>query len=206
MYLPFSKALLLSPHVDDVEHGMGGTLSRMLYEGIECVVVAFSVGNSEDGSSSLEFQHSMEVFPDVQSQLYPYPTREFWEYRQAILDDLIGMRARYDPDVVFVPCTGQVHQDHQVITREAIRAFRDRTILGYESPWNEVNDSFRRHLFVNITGHEDVKADALACYESQIINRPVKADPDLPSHLAIVRGMQAGFDYAEAFEVIRWVI
>lgn len=205
MKLPFERALLLSPHVDDIEYGMGGTFARLMDEGVPCFVIAFSVGNSEDGSSVYEFTRSMERFGCDEYVLHDYLTRQFGRFRQNILDELIEL-CWWNPDVVFVPCTGHVHQDHQVITQEAIRAYRDLTVLGYESPWNEVNTSFDRRLFVDITGYEGVKTDALFCYESQIKHRHSRSDPDRALDLASVRGMQSGLNYAEAFEVIRWII
>ena len=41
------------------------------------------------------------------------------------------------------------HQDHETITKEAIRAFKKTSILGYELPWNHFN--FSADLYINLT-------------------------------------------------------
>ena len=35
-----------------------------------------------------------------------------------------------------IPSESDVHQDHQTIYNESIRAFKFSSILGYEMPWN----------------------------------------------------------------------
>ena len=52
------------------------------------------------------------------------------------------LRAEWQPDVVFQPPHHDVHQDHQTIAQEGLRAFKRTTILGYEIPWNNFDFSF----------------------------------------------------------------
>jgi len=68
--------------------------------------------------------------------LLDYKVRYFGRERQRILEDLVRIGREYSTDLVLTPSMGDVHQDHSTITREAIRAFKTKTILGYELPWN----------------------------------------------------------------------
>jgi len=74
--------------------------------------------------------------PQKQVITYNYPVREFPAHRQEILDELIKLKKQIQPDLVFLPNTRDIHQDHEVISREGIRAFKQCRLLGYELPWN----------------------------------------------------------------------
>ena len=45
-----------------------------------------------------------------------------------------------------MPTIGDIHQDHQTIAAEGLRAFKRTTILGYEIPWNQF--SFAKQAYV----------------------------------------------------------
>ena len=55
-------------------------------------------------------------------QTFDFPVRNFQEHRQAILDKLIQLKMNLNP--IWLPNSDDVHQDHQVIHQEGIRAFK----------------------------------------------------------------------------------
>ena len=102
-----------------------------------------------------------------------------------------------------MPTQKDIHQDHFTITNEGMRAFKFSSILCYELPWN--NFSFNTSCFIPLEQkHLDVKCDALSAYKSQA-HRPY-ANQDFIKSLAKVRGVQSGHPFAEAFELVRWII
>ena len=102
-----------------------------------------------------------------------------------------------------MPCIHDIHQDHSTIAKEGLRAFKTKTILGYELIWN--NLSFNTTAFVKLEKHHiQAKADALKEYKSQGIRDYMSED--FIFSLAKTRGVQIGYQYAEVFEVIRLVI
>lgn len=206
-----TKALVLAPHTDDGEIGCGGTISRLLREGWTVYYVAFSAAEASvpAGFPSailreevLDATATLGISKDNVDVL-DFPVRQFLNHRQDILDKMIQMRDRLKPSLVLTPTTYDVHQDHQVITAEAIRAFRASSILGYEEPWN--NLTFTTNGFVTLSD-EDVqtKVAAMRCYRSQS-GRPY-FHPEFVTSWARTRGIQVGRRFAEAFEVIRWHI
>ena len=92
---------------------------------------------------------------------------------------------------------------HSTIAQEALRAFKNTTILGYELIWN--NLSFNTTCFIELE-EEDIrnKVNALKAYESQ--NKRDYMSEDFIFSLAKTRGVQSGKKYAEAFEVIRLML
>ena len=96
-----------------------------------------------------------------------------------------------------------LHQDHSTIAMEGLRAFKRTTILSYELPWNNLNFSTQGFVIVS-EAHLKKKTTALSCYESQ--HHRYYMSEEFIKSLAITRGTQIGQKYAEAFEVVRWMI
>ncbi len=96
-----------------------------------------------------------------------------------------------------------MHQDHQVITNEALRAFKQSTILGYEMPWNNI--LFRANCFIALREKDvEKKLQALRCYKTQIGRRNY-FEEDFLRGILRTRGTHIKAKYAEAFEVIKLV-
>ena len=210
MKLPFKKALVLAPHTDDGEFGCGGLVSRLLREGCEVMYVAFS-----DCKESVPQGYDLDILGremkyatgslGIKSEnviLLDYKVRYFTDERQRILEDLVKLGKEFQPDLVLAPCTMDVHQDHSTITREAIRAFKNNTILGYELPWHNLQLPTDGIIVVEEKDIEN-KINAISKYESQ--TGRAYSSPEYIRSLAITRGTRIREQYAEAFEVIRMV-
>lgn len=205
-----TTVLVLAPHTDDCEFGCGGTVARYISEGARVVSVAFSAAEQ---SVPPHLPHDIlrtEVrkataelgIADEDCIVLDFEVRRFPELRQQILDKMIELNRRYQPDLVFLPSIHDTHQDHQTIAQEGFRAFKRTTMLGYEVPWNNLD--FRTSCFVNLSrNHLDAKIRALSMYESQ--KHRTYASEEFIRSLAMVRGVQIGTQLAEAFEVVRWV-
>ena len=193
------KILILSPHTDDAELGCGGIMSRFSVEVMVFSGCGKSLPNGNKNVLYKECRQSLDTY-GVDPIIHDFPVREFGLFRQHICDLLYTKRNQYD--IVFCPSTADVHQDHQVITDEAKRVFKC-SIFGYELPWN--TKEFRQDVFIQLTeNHIQAKIKALEQYPSQQ-KRPY-FDPEFIKALARLRGLQAGTTYAEAFEIIRWIV
>lgn len=210
IHQPVKKLLVLAPHTDDGEIGAGGLIKTFADAGVDIRYVAFS-SCQESIPEHLpqdvlveECNMATKALGLAQERvaIRPYSVRRFNESRQDLLDELVQERRIFDPDWVLTPSSHDVHQDHSVITMEAVRAFKDRTLLGYEMPWNCID--FRADFFFHLTGHAlETKIMSIRCYESQSFRG--YGDGEVLKNLARLRGSQVGVQYAEAFEVIRWV-
>jgi N-acetylglucosamine malate deacetylase 1 len=206
-----TRVLILAPHTDDGEFGCGGTIAKLIEEGHEVFYAAFSACQQ---SVLPEFPADI-LITEVKAAtgtlgirpenllLFDYDVRTFNFRRQEILDDLIRMRTDIKPELIFMPDLQDVHQDHATIATEGLRAFKFSSILSYELPWN--NLTFTTSSFVHLTEkHVQTKVDALKEYRSQA-HRPY-SDEDFLRSVARTRGVQIGTRYAEAFNVVRWII
>lgn len=207
----FKKVLVLAPHTDDGEFGCGGTISYLIKSGVEVSYAAFSACEQ---SVSPQFPKDILV-TEVKAatkvlgikpenlHLFNYEVRTFSYNRQFILDDILNLRKKINPDLVFIPSLRDIHQDHSTIANEALRAFKFTTILSYELPWNNID--FSTTCFVKLNEKFiKAKVNALKKYESQAHRS--YANEEFIRSLARTRGVQINTRFAEVFEVIRLIL
>lgn len=205
------KILVLAPHTDDGELGCGGSVARFCAEGKEVYYAAFCLCSESlpEGSpkNKLELEcrkaTAMLGIKDDNLILFNYKVRTLPEKRQQILDELLQLSAKINPDLVLLPAASDIHQDHQVIHHEGMRAFKNVTFAGYELPWN--NYSFHTNFFIRLSEKElNKKVEALKAYQSQSHRNYMQED--FIRSLARVRGVQANSEYAEAFESYKFIV
>lgn len=206
-----SPVMVFAPHTDDGEIGCGGFIAYCIERGVEVYYVAFSSAqislppNAPKDTLIKEVKNATKVLgiPAEKLIVFDFPTRTFPAYRQEILDEMIKIRADINPRLILIPSINDIHQDHATVAQEALRAFKKQSILCYEEPWNNI--SFETNCFVKLNEkHLQKKIDALMCYKSQL-RRSYLTEKSVRA-LAIMRGTQLEGGYAEAFEVIRWMI
>ena len=205
-----NRVLVLAPHTDDGELGCGGTISRMVEEGREVYYAAFSTAAESvpppfpSDILEKEVREGTKVLGISAANLlvYKYKVRHLPHMRQEILEELVRMKREIDPATVFLPSAQDLHQDHQTVHIEGLRAFKTVTVLGYELPWNNLSFDYR-HFCILTRAHVETKIAALRCYQSQQ-HRPYTQEEFIWSW-ARTRGGQIMVEYAEAFDVLRWV-
>jgi LmbE family N-acetylglucosaminyl deacetylase len=206
----WKRALVLAPHTDDGEFGCGGTMARLVEAGVEVRYVAFSIATKSlpDGFPPDTLAREVRAataemgIPESLLTLHDFEVRTFPERRQDVLEMLIGLWEEWPPDAVLMPSLRDIHQDHQVVAAEGLRAFKRTTVLGYEIPWNNFN--FDHQAYVGLERrHVERKVAALACYESQ--QHRNYANPEYVWNLARTHGINVNRKYAEVFEVYRVV-
>ena len=211
MLTNFKTVYVLAPHTDDGELGAGGTISKLIDGGADVYYFAFSTAETSVPEGFQKDVLKTEVINATAKLgikkenviIYDYEVRKLSYARQEILEDLIRHRSDLKPDLVLMPSLNDIHQDHSTIAQEGLRALKNTTILGYELIWN--NLTFNTTSFVKLDKkYIQAKSDALKEYKSQG-NRDYMSEEFIFA-LAKTRGVQIGSEYAESFEVIRWVM
>jgi N-acetylglucosamine malate deacetylase 1 len=204
----WKRALVLAPHTDDGEFGCGGTMARLVEAGCEVRYVAFSIATRSlpDGfppdtlAREVREATSELGIPPEQLTVHDFDVRTFPDRRQEILEFLVETWEQWRPDVVFQPSLHDIHQDHQTVAQEGLRAFKRTTILGYEIPWN--NFDFAYQWYVSLEErHLERKVAALDKYASQQHRR--YANPEYVWNVARTHGINVNREYAEVFQVYR---
>ena len=162
------KVCFIGAHPDDIELGCGALIARIAGKtDVRCVTFSNNQKNPLLRNLVGEHYASMAALgvPQDRVQLLDFETRRFQEHRQEILEAMIAIMREDDPDIVFVHSKSDVHQDHGVLTQEALRAFRGRTVLGFDVIRSSYG--FFPDFLVGVD-EADVqkKLDALACYKT----------------------------------------
>lgn len=206
-----TRILILAPHTDDGELGCGGSIARFLEEKNDVHYVAFSTCSESLPKGLHKDTLKRELKAATRNIgikpenliVFDYTVRKLNYVRQEILEDLVKIKANINPDIIFIPSSNDVHQDHQTISTEGLRAFKTKTILGYELPWNTI--TFHAQHFIKLEKkHVEAKIKALENYKSQ--EHRDYFNKDFLMGWSKMRGTQIGSEYAEAFDVLRWVI
>ena len=206
--MDIKNILVLAPHTDDGELGLGGTTSKFIEEGKNVVYVAFSTADQSVPEGYPKNILSIEVKAATKKLgikpenllIYHYEVRKLNYVRQEILEELVRIKKSCHLDLVFMPSLHDIHQDHTTVAQEGLRAFKNTTILGYELIWN--NLTFNTDCFIKLNAkHVQKKYEALQEYKSQGFRDYLSKE--FIYSLARARGVQVGCEYAEAFEVVR---
>ena len=208
--MQFERVLFAGAHLDDIEFGCGGLVARLG----AAQDLRFLTLSKQTRAASGEIQIVRDLDEPVRAAEVLGVPRDrvavenldgqlFQGQAQNVREVFLDWRRDYDPDAVFVPARDDVHQDHHVVYEEAVRIFRDRTVIGFEVVRSTL--SFRPNLFVALTEAEvERKAAAVACYESQLDPKQSAGHyfkPEIIRGQALFRGGQSSNELAEAYEI-----
>jgi LmbE family N-acetylglucosaminyl deacetylase len=129
------KVLFIGAHPDDIELGCGALIANIQpHTEVYCVTLSDNQKNPLLRNVVKEHYASMAILGLDKSHVImgEFETRRFPEQRQAILEFMLNLRKQYQPDMVFVHTAADLHQDHGMVTQEALRAFRGISLFGYD--------------------------------------------------------------------------
>lgn len=231
--LDIERAMVIYAHADDAEYGVAGTAAAWARQGVEVtyVMVTNGASGSSDpemnrirlaGIRLVEQQEAAavlgvkEVVPLGFEDGYLYPDLEL---RKAVAREI----RRFRPDVVFGPDpTSRTafglyvnHPDHIAVGEVVYRSINPDASSGLMFPelWREegLEPWLPKALFVmslasgqtavDITETMDQKIEALMCHRSQIKD-PEGTTTWVRDFFGSI-GKKHGFEYAEAFTIIR---
>lgn len=206
------RTLALSPHADDVEIGMAGSLYRFANDGDEIkILTAIIPCEHMDGVSDSDFKEKRRREQEKTAKLLgaeleildldPYkfaPDREHIKMFDKIIND-------YSPDRIFTCWRHDSHQDHRTMANIVDVATRKNTcsLYMYETtiPGGFGYNSFNPQYLVNISSFIDKKEEILRTYNSVFGDKTSLIDAIISR--SNYRGGQIGVKYAEAFEVVK---
>ena len=199
------RVLFLGAHPDDIELGCGALLHNIAGKSdVLCVTLSDNQKNPELNNIKNEHYESMAVLgvPKEKIVLGPFTTRVFHDARQEILEYFLKLRRDFKPDLIFTHSRQDVHQDHNTMTDEALRAFRGITLLGFDVVRSSYG--FFPHFLVEVT-EEDVnkKIEALSKYETY--RDRYYFNNELTRSIMVRHGALAECPFAEGFDILRIV-
>jgi LmbE family N-acetylglucosaminyl deacetylase len=208
------KKLVIAPHADDEVLGPGGILDSetfVYFVGIDESMLPGRI--LSDTSSRISMEERKKEIDSVAKHFgFDYEINYDNKVNNYHPVDLINqfeeLVNKVMPEMVFIPCPSY-NQDHRAIyqaSRTALRPhdknFFVKKVLLYEQPhalmWNDF--VFKPNYFVSIDIKRKIEGYKL--HKSQV--RGMRSF-DMLESMAIVRGKSANSEYAEAYQIERWV-
>ena len=196
------RVLAFGAHPDDLEVGAGGLLARLSEEGAEVTLAIVSVPNNIEqrkaearAAADLIDANVVVIYDEKVSRVEDIPMHELVRRFDQVVGDV-------RPDLVITHSAHDLHWDHGLVNRATVSSLR-RTpcdLLAYlSSP--EMNAQARGlgECFADVSKTIDTKIAAIAAHKSQLSRLDLESSRDL----ARAMGRISGYQYAEAYEVLR---
>lgn len=216
------KVLVIAPHMDDEVLGCGGTIVRHIVNRDKVFVcfVANRVYNHQFNRKNNDIERQC-VF--AAKRILGYAEAMFLDLNDERLDvsiqDIIILLERYvnkvKPNIVYIPFMGDNNQDHRVIFDAARVVLRPaatpfiNTVYMYEVPSSTEQSpplsesAFLPNYYVDIKKYMHKKIKAFERYKTEQRVYPHPRSKEAIRILAQKRGIEIGFEYAEAFMLLR---
>lgn len=199
------RVLFLGAHPDDIELGCGALLHQIVNKTeVLCVTLSDNQKNPDLQNVKDEHLKSMAVLgvPADKVVFGPFTTRVFPDSRQEILEYFLKLRRDFKPDLIFVHTQHDIHQDHNTMTEEALRAFRGITLLGFDVVRSSYG--FFPHFLVDVSEESvNKKIEALSQYETY--RDKYYFNSELTRSIMVRHGALAEIPFAEGFDILRIV-
>ncbi|WP_046743497.1 PIG-L deacetylase family protein [Kordia zhangzhouensis] len=219
-----NKILVVAPHADDEIIGCGATIAKAINKGDEVYIVI--VTNANIGAPELFNEEAITKVREEALQAHKYlgvsktffldfpapALNAFPEYKISVaLSQIIN---EIQPNVLYVPHPGDLHQDHKAVYRASLVASRPqgnyniKEIYCYETlsetewaPYQE--KAFIPNVFNDVSEFFEKKIEAMKFFKSQIKEFPHTRSVETFEALAKFRGATVGVKRAESFIVER---
>ena len=205
--------LVIGPHPDDQELGMGGTIARLVEQGHTVHLVDMTNGEpTPHGSVELRARESSEAAKilGVQRTLLGLTNREVMHNLES-RHKLAALIRIHRPDALFLPYPVDAHPDHVAVTRIGEDARFDAKLTKSAipgEPWHpkriiyyfctHLRMSFQPTFCIDISDQINQKLDACACYVSQGLSAEGGL-AEMVKTISAYFGTRIGTRYAEPF-------
>lgn len=195
--------IVFSPHPDDAEVLVGGTIAKYAEKGHDVLIVVVTIPNQEKKRKE-ESRESAAILGARLTILDLDPYELAFNRRLVqIFDDIMK---DFPPDIIYTSWINESHQDHVTVSKATIAAARKNacSLYMYEQalPSGLTPYTFKAQAFVDISDTVETKIKSVLAHTSQVQNFSEHWIQVIRAR-ATYRGFQINVKYAEAFEVVK---
>jgi LmbE family N-acetylglucosaminyl deacetylase len=194
------KIICFGAHPDDLEIGMGGTISKLVKDGNEVHLV---VARECEGERIEEQRKAGKILSPY--KMYTGCFSFLDKDRMNNVEAVTNLIRKIKPDKVYMPCIYDSNQHHEILGKIVLTSLRLTNISCYMYNMTTVRgytiEKFNPQVFEDITKEFNTKIKAINCHKSQLKKWPdyLKYITDKDAHY----GFEVGVKYAETFQVVR---
>lgn len=207
------KVLAIGAHFDDIELGCGGSLVKHVKneDNVCMYVLTDSEYDDYNGRIMRTKEAALEEGKNAASILgvdnlicEELKTKEL-QYSVDLIERINKVMDELNIDLVYTHWVHDVHQDHSAVGRATLNAARHvPRILMYRSNWYATNAQFNANFFIDISPYLETKIKALKAHKTEYQKFGGKWI-DFVKHQNRNSGIEMEVEYAEAFEVIKYL-
>lgn len=220
-----SKILVVAAHPDDETLGVGGTILKHKANGDQVYwLIITNISERQGFDVEKVFNRQNEI--ERVNALYgfdglfklDYPTMSLTgESLLSLIPKISEIFVNIEPEVIYTMNRSDAHSDHRIVFDAVVactKSFRYpyiKKVLMYECiSETEFAPSipervFQPNYFVDISDYLFLKLDIMKVFESEIGVHPFPRSLKNIESLAIFRGASVGVEYAEAFQLIKFI-
>lgn len=159
--------MCLSPHPDDVEASMGGTILK--YHKTKFTSIVFSTGSVHDPTSNeARWNECKEYWKGIKQikQVFPSPLLKMYDQEEWI--NLLEKNYQIgDYDAIFMPSNQDTHYEHRFVNGIGMALTRNLPVSIVEYKSISTLDSWVPNMFVDVEEEEMEKVERLQHFKSQ---------------------------------------
>tara|TARA_B000000460_G_C21516994_1_gene393911 strand:- start:63 stop:710 length:648 start_codon:yes stop_codon:yes gene_type:complete len=206
------EALVLVAHADDESLGAGGLIQKLVKTNWNISIVILSDGiltvRGKVQNNIDDARKACKILGVKEPKFLGYKDQKFDTYPIAEMANSV-ITLNLDPDLIITHVETDLNLDHRIVLDIAKIIGRPKkkpiSILGCEVPntsfWNA--KQFPANYFVDITNELETKIKAFAQYKNELMPYPHPWSKRALKILAEYHGIQSGYKFAEAYQVIR---
>jgi LmbE family N-acetylglucosaminyl deacetylase len=202
-FLNYSSVLCLSPHPDDIELSMSGTILN--HPGTNFDILTCSYGTKSDKSSSKKRFKEIEDFWERSSctnvRLF-FLSLYLTDYTEDKLISLIEKQGYYkEPEAILIPSNKDTHFEHLLVNRIGLSLGRSKLIDIIEYKSLSTLPEWTPNLFIDISVKNQFKINLLQTIKSQN-TKPYFDKETLEAFHSDMQSTKKGISKVEQFKII----
>jgi LmbE family N-acetylglucosaminyl deacetylase len=218
--------LIVAAHPDDEVLGCGGTIRKLVKKGysVYTLILGEGVTSRDPVRDRKKREREIEELKEKAIKankllgvkevfLYEFPDNRFDSVDLLdIIKTIERVKKEIQPDIIFTHSQHDLNIDHALTYKAVLTASRPvrgetvKEIYSFEvlssSEW-VYPPKFSPNLYIDISDTIEDKIKAMSLYTSELRKYPHPRSLEGIRILAKKRGLEVGFYYAEAFEVVR---
>ena len=217
-----NKILVVVAHPDDEILGVGGIILKHVKTGDEVSILVLGDGESSKDSGAdiakreKQAQAVAKALGVREIILKKFPDNQFDSVPLLeITKEVERTVAKVKPDIVYTHFAYDLNVDHRLTFQAVLTACRPqpdfgvKKILAFETPsstewqFKDQANMFAPTEYHDISGFIEQKIEVLKIYRDELRAYPHPRSVEGIRILAQYRGLEVGYKYAEAFQVIR---
>jgi bacillithiol biosynthesis deacetylase BshB1 len=215
-----ANILVVGPHPDDQEIGMGGAIAKFVDQGHRVLLLDITNGeptpHGDHETRAKEAGNAARIL-GVERELLGFSNR-YVEPSLELRHAIAGVMRKHQAEIIFTPYFEDAHPDHLAVTRAVVEArFAARLSKVDDEAWGRMGAPvnprwlfyyYAMHLrkvhnpnfLIDISGYEEKKFASIEAYHSQFV-LPEKNRKVLEAVRGMTRyfGSRGGVEHAEPF-------